>query len=421
LSPFSATVDFGKLARHVTDDSAVPRRGPINRILASRFESKQGTDFTKPCFSAVACQGELRGRLQPYSVYVPPPPPRGRYGLTLLLHSLSANYNQFTGTRNQVQFAGSRRPSIVVTPEGRGPDGWYVDRAGADTFEAWADAARHYRLDPAAARIAGYSMGGYGTYKLAAQYPDLFARAQPTVGPPLFPGGASADTGPLLPSLRNVPILIWDAEKDELVPIASVRAQVARLDALGYRYALDVFDPLASPLPVSTPNHLLLAVNDQYAPPAAFLDGTRVRRNPAHVTYAYSPRLDFPAAGTTAGHAYWVSRIRLRDARGAAPIGLVDARSHGFGVGDPPVLARQTGRGTLEQGALGALAFSSQSRAWGAVPRARRANVLSIVARNVRSLTIDPHRAHVSCRTRLRIRSDGPLRVRLAGCRHRSR
>ena len=32
--------------------------------------------------------------------------------------------------------------------------------------------------------IAGYSMGGYGAYKLASQFPDLFARVQTTVGPP---------------------------------------------------------------------------------------------------------------------------------------------------------------------------------------------------------------------------------------------
>ena len=109
---------------------------------------------------------------------------RGGYGLTLLLHSLAANYNQFAGTRNQSQF-GERGPgSIVITPQARGPDGWYYDHAGADVFEVWADVAAHYKLDPDWTSIAGYSMGGYGTFKLGEQFPDLFARAQPTVGPP---------------------------------------------------------------------------------------------------------------------------------------------------------------------------------------------------------------------------------------------
>ena len=112
-----------------------------------------------------------------------PAPPRG-YGLTLLLHSLGANYNQFSDSRNQSQL-GERGPgSIVITPEGRGPDGWYYGHAGADTFEVWADVARRYRLDPGWTAISGYSMGGYGTYKFATQFPDLFARAKPVVGPP---------------------------------------------------------------------------------------------------------------------------------------------------------------------------------------------------------------------------------------------
>ena len=54
--------------------------------------------------------------------------------MTLLLHSLGANYNQFSDSRNQSQL-GDRGPgSIVITPEGRGPDGWYYGHAGADAF-----------------------------------------------------------------------------------------------------------------------------------------------------------------------------------------------------------------------------------------------------------------------------------------------
>ena len=170
--PFHADVDFGKLAaRHRRRRAACRQTGPIDRILASRFEFDQGVDFDD-CVRRRrhGCHGQLRGRLQPYALYVPKkPPPAGGYGLTLLLHALAANYNQFLGSRNQSQFGERGAGSIVITPEGRGPDGWYNDHAGADIFEVWADVARRYRLDPALTTIAGYSMGGCGTYKLAAQ------------------------------------------------------------------------------------------------------------------------------------------------------------------------------------------------------------------------------------------------------------
>ena len=163
----------------------VPQNGVLNRILASHFETAQGTDYSTTCGQAASCKGELRGQLQPYAVYVPRKTrPAAGWGLTLLLHSLGANYNQFSGSRNQSQFGERGGGSLVITPAGRGPDGWYYDYAGADTWEAWADVAAHYQLDPDWTSIAGYSMGGYGTYKFATQFPDLFAKAQPTVGPP---------------------------------------------------------------------------------------------------------------------------------------------------------------------------------------------------------------------------------------------
>src|SRR5436853_5903885 len=138
----------------------------MDRILASHFETEQGVDYSQTCGSTESCPGEYRGRLQPYAIYVPRKPrPAAGYGMTLLLHSLSAVYNQYLGSRNQSQF-GERGPgSIVITPESRGPDGFYDSYAGADTFEVWADVARHYQLDPTWTVITGYSMARIGTFK----------------------------------------------------------------------------------------------------------------------------------------------------------------------------------------------------------------------------------------------------------------
>ena len=57
----------------------------------------------------------------------------------------------------------------------------------------WADLARHFRLEPDRVALTGYSMGGYGTYKLGMQWPDLFGAAFTTVGPPAASG--FLDTG----------------------------------------------------------------------------------------------------------------------------------------------------------------------------------------------------------------------------------
>jgi hypothetical protein len=425
ISSFYAQVDFAKLRAKTNDDmpgeaTGVPQSGAFDRILASHFSDGQGADYASGgCGSSAACIGEMRGTLLPYAIYLPSgSTPAGGWGMTLLLHSLSANYNQFAGSRNQSQFAARGGGSIVVTPSGRGPDGWYYDRAGADTFEVWRDVAAHYSLDPSFTDIAGYSMGGYGTYKFASQFPDLFAKAQPTVGPPGLgiwvppgepqPGGNQSLTQRMLGSVRNVPFLIWDETTDELVPIAGVLDQVETFDKLGYRYEFDQFQ---------AGDHLTLALNDEYSPAAAFLGTDHVVSDPSHVTYVYNPTMDFAADGTAAGHAYWVYNVALRDASGTSPLGEIDVRSHGFGVGDPVAAATQHGAGVLTGGQIPAIPYTSQSKAWEAPPSEPVQDVLDITASNVASVTIDAKRARVDCAAHLNITSDGPLKVTLRDCR----
>ncbi len=428
ISPFFANVSFAKLARHVRDGSGIPRTGPIDRILASHFEPAQGANFAKECgFQGASdpssCVPEYEGRLQPYAIYVPPAPapaPASGYGLTLLLHSLSANYNQYLGTRNQSQFGDRPQPSIVITPEARGPDQFYEGLGGADVFEVWADVARHYKLDPSYTDITGYSMGGFGTFKLGAQFPDLFARAQPTVG--------EETNNDVLASLRNVPVLMWNNTADELVTPPAYTATATALANLGYRYELDAYQPCptapnASMCSPVFPDHLELAINDQYAPAAAFLGSATVDPNPPHVTYVVDGARDRPSLGIVGDHAYWVSGLTLRSTTHTSsngdPEGEIDAVSHRFGVGDPTPSPLQVGIGELDGGNLGTLHFASFAKTWGSTPSASASDSIDITATNIATATIDVARAGADCNVAVHISSDGPLSVNLLGC-HRT-
>jgi dienelactone hydrolase len=426
MSAFHADVDFGKLSAHVDDDmpgkrGGVPQTGPMDRIVVSHQETAQGAVYSPICDDTIPaenkCLGELRSRLQPYSIYIPKKaPPASGYGLTLLIHSHAAMYNQFLGSRNQSQFGERGTGSIVITPAGRGVDGWTWDHASADLFEVWADVARRWHLDPGYTSIAGYSMGGYSTYKLAVQYPDLFARAQPTVGPPGVgiwtgsgdpSGGIQTHTYRQLESLRNIPLLIWVAASDELVPYSGTQAQRARIDSLGLRYEFDTFAPA---------EHLTLAFVDQFERAAAFLGNARVDRNPPHVTYVVNPKMDFGAADGPVDHAYWLSGLRLRNAAGAGPLGTVDVRSEGFGVGDPVPSATETGGGTETGGNVPAIGYQSLSKTWGPAPSTPVRDRLDIDVKNLKTVTVNVKRARVSCDAFLHVTTDGPVTVRLAGC-----
>jgi hypothetical protein len=409
ISPFFAKVSFRKLRRKATDNSRVPRTGPMDRIYSSSFELSQGVDYSVSCFPGDAsnCPGQYQGRLQPYAIYVPKQPrPKSGYGMTLLMHSLGAMYNQYYGTRNQEQFGERGKGSIVITPLSRGPDEFYENYGAADVFDVWADVARRYKLDPDWTVATGYSMGAIGSFKLAAQYPDLFARIQPTVG--------NEGANEVLASLRNVPVLMWNNHGDELVNNLSFQETADALDALGYRYELNAFQPCANPAcsPLF-PNHLQLALNDWYAPPAEFLGEERVNRNPHHVTYVLFPERSKPKLKTVADHAYWLSEMELAE---GATQGSVDAISHGFGAADPAVNPAESGTGTLSGGHLGDLVFTSQKRTWGPAAPAPKANRIDLTATGLSAVSIAVERASVDCDVELNITSATPLSVKLLGC-----
>lgn len=412
VSPFAAEVDFGDLRDGVRDDSAVPRHGSINRILSSRFGFGEGVDPDTVCFSlsgAVSgdgtatappadCTGRFPGRLQAYTVYVPKGrvPDRG-WGMTLLMHSLSANHNQYSTTRNQSQLGERGRGSVVVTPSGRGPDGFYQGAAEADLFETWADVARHYDLAPRWSAASGYSMGGFGTYRMLARWPDLFGRGFSVVG---IPG----TVGDQLRSLRHNPLMTWTAAEDELVNLADQREAVSGLTEAGVRFDAWTF---------GTADHLTLAANDEYTPGADFLGTVLAARDPRHVTYVVDEREDTAIGGVRADHAWWLSRIRPGD---DTRTGTVDARSMASRLRTPPVQEVVRRPGVLAGGQNQAMGYVSESLGWGPTLRREPRDLLRLRTTNLRRLVVDVRRAGLTCDAAVRARTDRRLVVVLDGC-----
>ncbi len=402
VSAFYALVDFAKLADAINDESQVPTSGPMNRIFASRFSFGQGVDYASECGGVSAarpCDGAMLGQLQPYAIYVPQtPPPDDGYSLTLLLHALTGNVNQYLGSRHQQQLAERGEGSIVITPAGRGPDGFYFDVAEADTFEVWADVARLYQLNPDRVAMTGISMGGMGSFRLAARYPDLFGRIMPVVA-------AAADYPDMLPSLRNVPVMMWTALLDELQNVAQTEATVSALADLGYR--LDVWR-------FETWDHLSSSTNDHYQPGADFLLQDQVERNPVQVTYVLKPAEDEARVQVIADKAYWLSDMRLRDE--SLQSGTVDAVTEGLGQAPATPLAMTQSLGLFSGGHHEPAPYTRRVYDWAEAPGQQAADRLHLSVTNIAQLTVHPQRAGLTCSAELLVDSDGPIDVQLAGC-----
>ena len=288
---------------------------------------------------------------------------------------------------------------------------WQFDQAAADTYEVWADVARHYPLDAGWTAIAGESLGGYATWKNAVQFPDLYAAAGPTIGslvpaasypgpPAPPPGPAGTAIYPLLGSLRHVPTIHFSGIADPLVPIGSAQPASEALEGLGYRHSFWRF----------AGHHNLLDL----APMGEYFGERRVERDPAHVTYVVDAALHQPEVGITSDAVYWLSRLRLRDSE--ALLGTIDVRSHGFGTDDPQAL-RATGSASVRDAAPDGSAYpaTTTTTEWDDPPQTASADALDVVARNIGAVTIDVDRARVSCDAHIDVDSDGPVEVRLVG------
>jgi hypothetical protein len=362
---FRADVSFARLAARANRWIHAPRRKQA-RIYPSRLKLHEGVRDDFP---------EFGGRLQPYLVTVPETYRRTRgAGLTFALHSLSATYTQYAvfSPNQQVQL-GDEQGRFYVTPLGRGPDGWYTGEAEVDFFEVWADLARRFRLDPTRVALSGYSMGGYGTYKLGMQWPDLFGAAFTTVGPPVAPG--YLDTSQLIENARWVPFMNWAGRTDGSVPISLVRAQQQRFTDLGLRSQLWTYPG----------GHYDLAAGDRWEGARAALAASVVQRDPHRVDYAFVPEADRPGLGLVHDHAYWVSHLRAR-ADGRAEI---SARSLAHGLAPDAVTRPVTAADEPPA------PESVVGTEWQRIPRRAKRNALDLRLENVRRAHVDGRRARL--------------------------
>ena len=404
VSQFYADVNFGMLGRRVTDTQGVPSSGEMDRIFASHFSWAQGVNFASPCGRfPTSCHGMFPGNLQPYAMYVPPGPvPQQGFGLVLMLHAATANYNEYMGSRNQLEYADRGQGAIALTPMARDPEGDYTDATEADVFEAWADVAHHYRLDSSFTDISGYSMGGGGTYKLIDRWPDLFARGVGAAAAPMDTGSQ----GQNMASMRNDPIMTLLSAGDEGTTLNDQENSISSLEAHGLRFTFDQF---------AEGDHLTIATNDEYGPAAAFLGTATTDLNPPHVTYVVDPANDFTDVDDVANHAYWISGLTLRSTASGA-LGEIDARSEAFGTADPAVNAATTTPGVLTGGYHGPMPYIQTQETWAAPAAAATADRLDVTTTNIATATIDAVRAKLDCSATLQLDSDGPITITIPEC-----
>jgi hypothetical protein len=416
VSKYSLSITWSRLAGHMRTPQPLPT-GYSNRWYVTPLSLGQGVvdppsgTYTPPTYV---------GRVQPYAVYVPTGyNPAKPTKLTWILHSLGANLNQYGGVApSQLKEECQDRDSICATTEGFSEGQWYYAQAEVDFWDVWHQLALTYDLDPDTTVMSGYSMGGWASYKLPEEYPDLFAQSTPLEGPVIcglrvygsLQSAAGAgqctsdgDSTPQIVNLEWIPYVMTYGGIDELVPFAGGQEQIAQFRSLGYRfYAVDY--------PIE--DHMVFSVQNDFTPADSQLHALGRVQNPGSFQFRWYPDLmgevgHIGRAGEIGPtRDYWISGLAGRD---TAPgkFASVSADSHAI---------RQTRHTATEHFGVSAgfepTPAAIDQETWSPNGATKVSQLLTLSFANVSRASVNTVRAKLRCAT-IRATTDGDTALTL--------
>jgi predicted peptidase len=174
------------------------------------------------------------GKLVPYRLYIPKSydgkTPRP---LVVLLHGALGDERSFFSDLYDpavVKGEAERRGYILAAVNGRSRFSSYRDAAGEDPLAVAAAVMRDYQIDASRVYLAGHSMGGIGTWPVAASKPEVFAAIAPISGAPPAQGDALTA---MLEKVKPLPALVVHGAKDGIVPPDLSKQMVAAAQKAG--------------------------------------------------------------------------------------------------------------------------------------------------------------------------------------------
>ncbi len=170
------------------------------------------------------------GQSLPYVVYVPRDyTAKRQWPVVLFLHGAGERGDNGlaqtqVGIAPELRLHPERFPCLVVMPQAPRNGGW--DGVPDDlALKALEEVVRKYHGDRGRLYLTGLSMGGFGSWTLAAGHPDLFAAVVPICG-----GG---DPAKMAAPLKSLPIWVFHGGDDPVVPRQHSRDMVAAIKAAG--------------------------------------------------------------------------------------------------------------------------------------------------------------------------------------------
>jgi len=196
-------------------------------------------------FQAFMYQDEKLKVEVPYRFFIPSSSdPDKKYPLVVFLHGAGErgkdNFIQLVANKGAVVWAQPGHqalyPSFVLAPQCPQESSWTGVLLGGELFEPNKELLSlpslieglicKYNIDSNRIYITGLSMGGFGTWAIIRESPQLFAGAIPICG-----GGETKEGE----RIKHIPVWVFHAEDDPLVSVSFSRNLVRRLVEIGGR------------------------------------------------------------------------------------------------------------------------------------------------------------------------------------------
>jgi predicted peptidase len=156
--------------------------------------------------------------------------PTKRYPIVIWLHGSGQS-----GDDNESQLGGSpkiltteanqkERPCFLLAPQCPSAEIGWKNQVADNLLALIADLTDHLPIDETRLYLTGSSMGGFGTFNIAAKYPGVFAACVPLCG------GGDVKNAEIL---KQTPFWVFHGDKDDMVPVERSRVIVEAVKQAG--------------------------------------------------------------------------------------------------------------------------------------------------------------------------------------------
>jgi predicted esterase len=211
-------------------------------ILFKNIEIGKPALFPPGSIGRLVHISEIDETFQPYSAYIPEGyDDKEAIPLFVTLHGSGVDERnmilQMSRTHLRARFRKKFPEMIVIAPKARGLSDWYTGDSGKEVIECIDHIKSLYNIDETNIILDGFSMGGYGAWRLSLLNPQLFKaviiRSGAIETPSYIEGENILD---LLDRGKGLNFFIVHGDRDNSLPVKNSRQAVQKLVELGINH-----------------------------------------------------------------------------------------------------------------------------------------------------------------------------------------